>query len=252
MLFFPRTPAFSRTFLLLGFAALLSSCEPQKTKLHSHYRDYSQRLDLKRLSPILEELSTNTQLTLEESQARLNKTFGSFKTFSNFNEAYWTVLSYKYYAATGLSNFHYEGVFDFPNMMEELIHENAENFYFSYPSQTIGILHGLRQFHISKRSLERNEEVLDQCYWTNERFFIGALLQTNVINAYILEDFPKIREKLYELPIGSLASLYRYEEGGISFEYYKAMRIEQLLQLRRGFAKKDQWIFEKTNFEPKH
>jgi len=251
MNFFPRRPAFSFIFLLTGMAILLVSCDPQKAKIRSPYRDYSHRLDLKRLTPILDELSTNAQLTLEESQAKLSRDFGSLKTFSNFNEAYWTTLSYKYFAATGLSNFHYQGVFDFPNMMEELIYENAENFYPSYPSQTIGILHGLRQFHISRHSLERNEEVLDRIYWTNERYFIGALLQTNVINSYLLEDFPKIREKLYELPIGSLASLYRYEEGGISFEAYKAMRIEQLWYLRRGFAKKDQWIFEKTNFEPK-
>lgn len=251
MNFSPLRSAFFSILLFVGFTVILVSCDAQRTKTQSPYRDYSGRLDLKRLTTILAKLSTNTQLTLEECQAELNKDFGSFKTFSNFSDAYWTTLSYKYFAATGLSNFHYQGIFDFPNMMEELIYSSAENFYPSYPSQTIGILHGLRQFHISRHSLERNEEVLDRIYWTNERAFIGALLQTNVINSYLLEDFPKIREKLYELPIGSLASLYRYEEGGISFEAYKAMRIDQLWNLRRSFPKKDQWIFEKTNFEPK-
>ncbi|MBL8993592.1 MAG: hypothetical protein JNM63_09645 [Spirochaetia bacterium] len=249
---FPHRPVITILQALVSLEILLAASDAPSAKKSSPYRDYTSRLDLKRLAPILKELSTNTQLTLEECQAKLNRDFGSFKTFSNFNEAYWATIAYKYFAATGLSNFHYQGVFDFPNMMEELIHTSAENFYPSYPSQTIGILHGLRQFHISRHSLERNEEVLDRIYWTNERFFIGALLQTNVINAYLLEDFPKIRERLYELPIGSLASLYRYEEGGISFEYYKALRIEQLWKLRRSFAKKDQWIFEKTNFEPKH
>ncbi len=230
----------------------LSCSRPNAAKSKGpHYKDYSARLDRVRLSKLLEDLSTNTQLTLEETQERLKKSFGSFRSFSNLNDAYWTLLSYKYYSAIQADDFRDAGVFDFRSMMESLIHENAEGYFPAYPSHVIGMLHGLQQFHISRRTSEHCDEILDRLYWGNEKYFITALLQTNVINGYFLDEFSKIRERTYELPIGSLASLYRYEEGGISFEAYKWRRINKLMALRQEFPVKDRWIFTKTNFEPK-
>lgn len=238
--------------VLVSFFLTLSCSRQNAGKSKGpHYRDYSDRLDRTRLSNLLEDLSTNTQLTLEETQEKLKKSFGSFRSFSNLNEAYWTLLSYKYYSAIQADDFRDAGVFDFRSMMETLINANAEGYFPAYPSQVIGILHGLQQFHISRRTSEHCDEILDRLYWSNEKYFITALLQTNVINGYFLDEFAKVRERTYELPIGSLASLYRYEEGGISFEAYKWRRINKLMALRQEFAVKDRWIFSKTNFEPK-